>query len=91
MRNDTRAAEFAIDPDQHLSRPALERQIIAGLLERDNRFRARSGEWTELVLAIKQLAVSGASPEAVLKELEDGEERVKNGDKKVSQGGESQC
>ena len=71
--------------------PALERQIIADLLERDNRFRARSGEWTELVLAIKQLAVSGASPEAVLKELEDGEERVKNGDKKVSQGGESQC
>ena len=90
VRNDTRAAEFAVDPDQHLNRPALERQIIAGLLERDNRFRARSGEWTKLVLAIKQLAVSGASPETVLKELEDGEERVKNGDKKVSQGGESQ-
>ena len=84
VRNDTRAAEFEVGDDQQLSRPALERQIIAGLLERDSRFRARSGEWTELVLAIKQLAVSGASADAILEELASGEERV-------SQGEEAQC
>ena len=80
VRNDTRAAEFAVGADQQLSRPALERQIIAGLLERDNRFRARSGEWTELVLAIKQLAVSGAPADAILEELTSGEERVLQGE-----------
>ena len=84
VRNDTRAAEFAVGDDQQLSRPALERQIIAGLLERDNRFREYSGAWTELALAIKQLAVSGASADAILEELASGEERV-------SQGEETQC
>ncbi len=84
VRNDTRAAEFAVGDDQQLSRPALERQIIAGLLERDNRFREYSGAWTELALAIKQLAVGGASADAILEELASGEERV-------SQGEETQC
>lgn len=80
VRNDTRAAEFAVGADQRLSRRALERQIIAGLLERDNRFRSRSGEWTELVLAIKQLAVSGAPADTILDELASGEGRVLQGD-----------
>ena len=80
VRNDTRAAEFEVGADQQFSRQALERQIIAGLLERDNRFRARSSEWTELVLAIKQLAVSGAPADAVLEELTSGEERVLKGE-----------
>ena len=80
VRNDTRGAEFAVGIDQHLSRPALERQIVADLLERDNRFRARSGEWTELVLAIKQLAVSGASADGILEELTSGEERILQGE-----------
>ena len=84
VRNDTRSAEFAVGADQQLSRPALERQIITALLERDNRFRARSGAWTELALAIKQLAVSGASADAILEELASGEERI-------SQGEEMQC
>ena len=80
VRNDTRGAEFAVGIDQHLSRPALERQIVADLLERDNRFRARSGEWTELALAIKQLAVSGAPADAILEELTSGKERVLQGE-----------
>ena len=80
VRNDTRAAEFAVGDDQQLSRPALERQIIAGLLERDSRFRARSGEWTELALAIKQLAVRGASADAILEELASGEKRISHGE-----------
>ncbi len=80
VRDDTRGAEFAVAIDQHLSRPALERQIIADLLGRDNRYHARSGEWTELVLAIKQLAVSGAPADAILEELTRGEERILQGE-----------
>ena len=80
VRNDTRAADFKVGADQHFSRQALERQIVAGLLERDNRFRPRSGEWTELVLAIKQLAVSGAPADAILGELTSGEERILQGE-----------
>ncbi len=77
VRNDTRPAEFAVGDDQQLSRPVLERQIIASLLDQDSRFRARSGEWAELTLAIKQLAVSGASADAILEELASGEEKVR--------------
>ncbi|MDE0200273.1 MAG: exonuclease SbcCD subunit D [Caldilineaceae bacterium] len=84
VRDDTRASEFAVGADQHLGRRELERQIIAGLLERDNRFRDRSSAWTELTLAIKQLAVSGASADAILEELARGEERVRQGE-------ETQC
>ena len=91
VRNDTRAAEFAVGEGQQLSRPALERQIIAGLLERDSRFRARGAEWTELALAIKELAVSGASAEAVLDEFAKGEERIREGRTDASQGDEMQC
>ena len=91
VRNDTRGAEFAVGEGQQLSRPALEQQIIAGLLERDSRFRARGAEWTELALAIKELAVSGASAEAVLDELAKGEERIRKGRTDVSQGDEMQC
>ena len=91
VRNDTRAAEFAVGEGQQLSRPALERQIIAGLLERDGRFRARGAEWTELALAIKELAVSGASAEAVLDEFAKGEERIRKGRTDASQGDEMQC
>lgn len=76
VRDETRAAEFEVDTDRRHSRPALERQIIAGLLERDSRFRARSSEWTELTLAIKHLAVSGASAEAILEEAASGGERI---------------
>ncbi len=91
VRNDTRAAEFAVGEGQQLSRPALERQIIAGLLERDSRFRARGAEWTELALAIKELAVSGASAEAVLDEFAKGEERIREGRTDASLGDEMQC
>ena len=80
VRDETRAAEFAVEDDQQLSRPALERRIISDLLDRDNRFRARSSEWTELALAIKQLAVSGASADAILEELVRGRERVIQGE-----------
>ena len=81
VRDDTRASEFEVGADQHLGRQELERQIITGLLERDNRFRDRSNAWTELTLAIKQLAVNGASADAILEELVRGEERVLQGEK----------
>ena len=80
VRDETRAAEFAVEDDQQLSRPALERRIISDLLERDNRFRRRSRDWTELALAIKQLAVGGASADAILEELARGRERVIQGE-----------
>ena len=81
VRDETRAAEFEVEADRRQSRPALERQIISGLLERDSRFRARSSDWAELTLAIKQLAVSGASAEAILEEAARGEERILQGGK----------
>lgn len=76
VKNATQPADFAVAADQQLSRPALERQIVANLFERDARFRSRSQDWTELALAIKQLAITGAAPEAIVEELASGSQRL---------------
>lgn len=76
VRNATHAADFAVSVGQHLNRNELEQQVVADLLARDSRFRAHTAEWSQLALAIKQLAVTGASPEAVVSELASGCERL---------------
>ena len=82
VRNVTHSADFAVSVGQHLNRKEVERQIVADLLARDSRFRANSAannaEWSQLALAIKELAITGASPEAVVAELESGYQRLQD-------------
>lgn len=81
VRNATHSADFAVSVGQHLNRKELERQVIADLLARDSRFRDHirahssdhssdhSAEWSQLALAIKELSITGASPESIVAEL----------------------
>jgi len=70
VKNATQPTEFAVAADAQLNRQELEQQIIADLFGRDARFAAQREGWTRLALSLKQLALTGASPEAILDELD---------------------
>ncbi len=69
VKNATQPTEFAVAADAQLNRRELEQQIIADMLGRDARFAGQREGWTRLALSLKQMALSGAAPEAILDEL----------------------
>ncbi len=69
VKNHTRAAEFAVEGEDGLSRAQLERHVLTELLTRDQRFAERSKQWARLAVRLKELAVTGASSDAILEEL----------------------
>lgn len=70
VRNLTSPAEYAVETGEEVSRPALERRVLADLFGRDVRYRHKSELYARLALSVKQLALDGASPEAIVDELE---------------------
>ncbi|MEZ4708210.1 MAG: exonuclease SbcCD subunit D [Caldilineaceae bacterium] len=70
IRNLSRPAEFAVEYDEGVSRAELEQQVLAELLSRDVRFRARSESWTQLALSLKKMVLGDASVESLLQELD---------------------
>jgi len=69
VKNATQPTEFAVAVDSQRSRRDLEKQIIAELLGRDARFAGQREGWTRLALSLKEMALTGAAPEAILDEL----------------------
>jgi hypothetical protein len=69
VKNLTRPADFALNPDVSLSRAALEQQVLADLFGRDARYAAHSDAWAQLAINLKQLVLNGAAASAVLDEL----------------------
>ena len=69
VKNFTQAADYAVEVDDTLTRADLERRVLADLFARDARYAASSERWADLALAIKQLAVQAAPPQAILAEL----------------------
>ena len=61
--------DFEIGAGENLSRAELEQYVLRELLERDVRRRERSGEWANLVLRLKGLALGGGSPGEITAEL----------------------
>lgn len=70
VNNRTHATEYAIEAGETVSRSVLERQVLAGLFDRDVRFGAHSQAWARAALGIKNLVLDGAEPQAVIEELE---------------------
>jgi hypothetical protein len=70
IRNDTHGADFAPAPGETVNRQTLERNVLDDLFSRDARYAPRSRKWARLALDIKTLTLDGASPEAILDELE---------------------
>lgn len=69
IRNLTRATAFEISAAEGVSRRVLERQILADLFGQDSEFSAHSEQWAATALALKSLALDGASPEAIVQDL----------------------
>lgn len=69
IRNQTTSADFAIRHEAGLPRPQLERQVVGELLERDTRYADHSESWTDLIISVKNLALTGADAETILHEL----------------------
>ena len=69
VRNRTTGNTTVVEPGQSMNRAALERQILADLYRRDQRFAAHSRDWARVALSLKLLALEGASPEAILDDL----------------------
>jgi DNA repair exonuclease SbcCD nuclease subunit len=70
VQNRTHSADYAVEAGETLSRPVLERQVLAGLFERDARFREHSQAWARAALSLKTLVLDGAEPQAIVDELE---------------------
>jgi hypothetical protein len=80
VKNLTQTADYAVDPDNTLSRAALERQVLAELFSRDARYAEHNTQWANLAINLKQLVLSGASASAVLDELAAEVESIEHAD-----------
>ncbi|MEZ4676014.1 MAG: DNA repair exonuclease [Caldilineaceae bacterium] len=69
VKNFTRSGDTVIDGAEAMNRTELERHVLVDLLNRDVRFQDKSEEWADIALLLKQLALSGASGEAILAEV----------------------
>ena len=76
VKNLTQNADYAVDVGATLTRAELERQVLASLFARDQRYAGQNEAWAALALSLKQLALSEASPAAILDELGAQMERV---------------
>ena len=76
VRNNCHSADYAFEPGETVNRQTLERTVLADLFSRDARFAPRSRQWARLALDLKTLTLDGASPEAILDELEQRMERI---------------
>ncbi len=65
----TRSAAFAVEAQEGASRVDVERQVLRDLLARDQRYRDDAEKWTQVALSLKELALGGASPDAIVDEL----------------------
>ena len=64
------SADFAVESGEAPTRAELEQRVLASLFSRDVRYAAHNTQWMQAALSLKQLALSGASPDAILAELD---------------------
>jgi hypothetical protein len=62
-----------------MSRREVERLVMASLFAKDAKYRDRSEAWADATIALKQSALSGAPADAVLDELGNLIEKVRQG------------
>ena len=69
VKNLTQNREYAVEAGEVLTRAELEMQVLTDLFARDQRYVERPEGWARLAVGLKQMALSGASPDGILKEL----------------------
>lgn len=86
VKNQTQPTEFQIDITEGITRPQLERQILADLFLRDDRFSGQRDAWADLAISLKTLALTNASPDAILEELDVRANQIENGELTIDNG-----
>jgi len=66
VKNNTRPVEFEISTSEHYTRPQLERGILQDLIRRDSRFRGAAEQLADLMVQVKEMALIGSAPEAIV-------------------------
>jgi len=64
------SAEFAIDSGESPTRADLEQNVLTGLFARDARYADHAAQWAHAARSVKQMALSGAPPNAILDEVD---------------------
>ena len=64
------SADFAVEGGNAATRTELEQRVLTSLFSRDVRFAGHSAQWMQATLALKQMALTGAPPDAILAELD---------------------
>lgn len=69
VRDRMTSPDADIRPPSDVSRPELERFVLRQLVERDERHRADSDDWADLVLRLKEMSLAGSAPAEVIETL----------------------
>jgi DNA repair exonuclease SbcCD nuclease subunit len=72
VKNNTRPVEFEISTSEHYTRPQLERGILQDLIRRDSRFRGAAEQLADLMVQVKEMALIGSAPEAIVGTVREG-------------------
>jgi DNA repair exonuclease SbcCD nuclease subunit len=70
IKNATRAVGYEVEVEEGASRADLERGVLTSLFAQDGRFAEHSEQWTQTALSLKRMALEGASPSAIVDELD---------------------
>ena len=65
----TVSTEYEIDIQGVKSRGELEREVISDLVERDARYRSAAGDWADLIIDIKRMALENTSPQTIVEHV----------------------
>jgi len=71
VQNMATPPEFEVRLRQCATRAELEHQVLCELIERDERFRGAAGQWAEVALELKRMALDGSPPDAVVDYLRE--------------------
>ncbi|NLD74475.1 MAG: exonuclease SbcCD subunit D [Chloroflexi bacterium] len=89
FKDGTVPSEFDIELSENMTRADLERHVVRELVERDVRHRAQSEAWSDLILRLKDMALTGSAPQEIVEALggfasllaapQNGEEAAQDG------------
>lgn len=71
IQDHTRSNAYEFRTDEQMSRQELERRVLTEIVENDIRRRPQAALWADAALRIKQLALDGADPPAIIEILSE--------------------
>jgi exonuclease SbcD len=80
VKNAFTPTKFEIVEREGESRPELELRVLKDLFERDARFQPDSGDWANIAVQVKRMALEEASPAAIVEYLRKRRETLMDGE-----------